>query len=171
MRLFFALWPDEEVRRKLAEAADKLPLREGRRVPSRNLHLTLVFLGNVQDAVEARLAEGAAAIRAAPFVLDFDHGGSFRGSGVAWIAPRETPGELLDLVARLRELCTRCGIATEERPWSPHLTVARKVRRRPPAVDFPPIQWEIKEFCLMESTAGRAGSEYRILRRWPLTVP
>jgi len=168
MRLFFALWPDEAVRRQLAGVAEGFELPDGRRVPARNLHLTLVFLGNVEDEVEACLMEGAAAIRTAPFALDFDQAGSFRGSGVAWLAPGECPSELLDLVARLRDLSARCDIETEERPYRPHLTIARKLKRRPRRMELAPIHWQINSFCLVESTPGEAGSEYTVRRAWRL---
>jgi 2'-5' RNA ligase len=168
MRLFFALWPDEEIRRQLAEAAEGLDLPEGRRVPARNLHLTLVFLGQVEDALAARLMDGAGGVSGTPFALDFDHAGSFRGSGVAWLAPAECPPELLDLVARLRDLSTRCGIATEDRPYRPHLTIARKLKRGLRPAEFPSIHWQINSFCLVQSDPGEAGSEYTIRQVWPL---
>jgi 2'-5' RNA ligase len=169
MRLFFALWPSDEVRRELAGAAERIELPGARRVPARNLHLTLVFLGQVEETVVPRLVEGAAAVRSAPFALEFDHAGAFRGSGVAWIAPRACPPELDDLVGKLRALSARCGIATEERPYRPHLTIARKLRRKPRLPAFAPIRWQIKSFCLVQSTPGEAGSEYRVRHAWPLT--
>jgi 2'-5' RNA ligase len=168
-RLFFALWPDEQTRQRLAEAADGFELPQGRRVPARNLHLTLVFLGNVEEAVEARLVEEAAAVRARSFALEFDHGGAFRGAGVAWLAPHECPPALSELVAQLRDLAARCGIATEDRPYRPHLTIARKLRRRPKRTQFDPIRWQINSFCLVASTPGESGSEYAVRLRWPLT--
>jgi 2'-5' RNA ligase len=114
------------------------------------------------------LREGAAGIRSAPFALEFDHAGSFRGSGVAWLAPRQCPAGLEDLVRRLRDLSTRYGIATEDRPYRPHLTIARKLKRKPPPSEFAPIHWQINSFCLMQSTPGESGSEYSIRESWPL---
>ncbi len=57
-RLFFALWPDPPTRTALAMLVDGLPLVGGRRVPAENLHLTLAFLGNVDEgaAAAARVA-------------------------------------------------------------------------------------------------------------------
>ena len=50
-RLFFALWPDNEVRRTLDQAGRQLHAAcGGRRMRAPNVHLTLVFLGNVEIA-------------------------------------------------------------------------------------------------------------------------
>ena len=169
-RLLFALWPDDATRARIAAVAGQFPERAGKRVPERNLHLTLLFLGQVEDPVCEGLIQDAGGISAPVFTLELTHSGWWPRARVAWLAPDEVPRALPPLVASLREPAVNRGLEVDQRPYSPHLTVARKVGRRPPAVDFPPIRWEIKEFCLMESTAGRAGSEYRILRRWPLTV-
>ena len=102
------------------------------------------------------------------FTLELTHSGWWPRARVAWLAPDEESGVLLTLASNLRDMAVARGIEMEQRPYSPHLTIARKVRRRPPAQDFAPIRWEINEFCLMESSAGDGGSEYRILHRWPL---
>jgi 2'-5' RNA ligase len=48
LRLFVALWPDESLQRQLL--AQSAPLAElGRRIPARNLHVTLAFLGSVEE--------------------------------------------------------------------------------------------------------------------------
>jgi len=137
-------------------------------VPDRNLHLTLVFLGHVGDVVEHRLREGAARVRGKPFLLDFDHAGAFRGSGVAWLAPRAGPAELDNLVAELRALAARCEIATDDRPFRPHMTIARKLHRKPRPSELPPIRWQINDFCLVASMPGESGSEYVVRHTWRL---
>lgn len=168
-RLFFALWPDDKTRARLAAVADQLPQRLGKRVPAQKLHLTLVFLGQVDDTVRDGLIEDAGAIASPPFAIEFTHSGWWPRAEVAWLAPDNIPPELPPLVERLQQIARARQIEVDGRPYAPHLTVARKLRRRPPSLAFAPIRWEIREFCLVESSAGPAGSEYRILRSWPLT--
>lgn len=170
-RLFFALWPDDETRARLAAVAEQPPRRVEKRVPARNLHLTLVFLGQVEDRIRDGLIEDAGGIAAPPFALEFAHSGWWPHARVAWLAPDQVPPELPPLVGRLRDFALARGIEVDGRPYSPHLTIARKVSRPPPPMTCQPIRWEIREFCLMESAAGQARSEYRVLRRWPLPLP
>ena len=48
-RMFFALWPESELRRSLHSLAADLPLRRSRPTHVADLHATLVFLGNVAE--------------------------------------------------------------------------------------------------------------------------
>ena len=166
-RLFFALWPDDETRSRLAAAVESLPKLPGRLVPARNLHITLVFIGAVTAEQEQLLRTGADAIHAAAFELNLTQLGCWTHAAVAWLAPEATPPALLDLVARLQSVCREAGLAPDTRPHVPHLTLARKVRRVP-AVNLAPIRWQINTFALVESAPGRTGSEYRPLAFWPL---
>lgn len=61
-RLFFALWPNATIRRRLAAHCP----RHGRPVPPQNWHVTLVFLGTLAPAAWTALAEAVAAERFAP---------------------------------------------------------------------------------------------------------
>lgn len=166
-RLFFALWPDDEVRSRLAAAIHALPSASGRPVPVRNLHITLVFLGDVTGPVQAVLLEGAAALRGPRFDLALSRCGGFRRTGVAWLAPETVPAAVIRLVADLTALCRQAGLAPDTRPYEPHLTIARKCRRVQ-TVEFPAVCWPVTDFALVESQRSRAGSEYQVLARWPL---
>lgn len=169
-RLFFALWPDAATRARLDGARRSLPDHSGRPVPARNLHLTLVFLGDVADTALAALEAGAAMPRGAPFTLVLDRYGGFGHAGVAWLAPSRIPEELLWLVEALRDTCRAAGLAPDPRPYVAHLTVARKIRVVTPA-ELAPLPWPVTDFHLVESTRDTAGSEYRIRASWPLIAP
>jgi 2'-5' RNA ligase len=60
---------------------------------------------------------------------------------------------------------------TETRAFQAHVTVARKVRTAPATAAIAPVPWPARDFCLVESTAAPAGSEYRVIARWPLVSP
>ena len=167
-RLFYALWPDDRTRARLAAVADALPQRPGRRETTANLHITLLFLGSIAAAERDRLVTGTAAIVGTPFSLELDHCGWWRTARVAWLAPTRIPAPLLQLASDLRQLAHAAGIRTDERPYRPHMTLARKVNRAPGHVEFPPVRWDIDGFSLLESSPGGAGSRYRQLARWPL---
>lgn len=167
-RLFFALWPDADTREGLARAARQSGVDSRRLVPPQNLHVTLAFLGNVDEALQKRLVEAAAGLRGHAFSLTIDRSGWWRRAGIAWLGPHHVPGELSRLHADIAGLARGSGLALEDRSFRPHVTVARKLSV-PPGFEFEPIRWKIRDFCLAASHTLPGGAEYRIICRWPLT--
>lgn len=168
MRLFFALWPSEAVRTDIAAAADALPSDCGRRVPNANLHATLEFIGNADEAMYKCLAEAADTVTVEPFDLNLSRFGYWPKPRMIWLGPHHMPPELLALVFNLRAALADCGIAADSRPYRPHITLFRKVARQPawPAVN--PINWPVADFVLCRSQTTPRGPVYEVLRRWPL---
>ncbi|MEX2480381.1 MAG: RNA 2',3'-cyclic phosphodiesterase [Gammaproteobacteria bacterium] len=169
-RLFFALRPDAETRAALAAAAQEIDVYDGRRVRPENLHLTLVFLGAVPPPTYARLLSSAAPDMLAPFELSIALAGWWRKSAVSWLAPLEEPPSLLRLQAALAAHARALGCALEDRPFRPHITIARACRRAPRAMDAITVVWQVTDFTLMESRSDDAGARYQVRRRWPLNT-
>ena len=167
-RLFFALWPDEETRAALANLARERIHRQGRRVAVQNLHVTLGFPGNVGADVQTCLEEAAGRLSGAPFQLAIDRLGYWSGPRVIWAAPSLTPPELWSLVSDLRGVLKRCGLEPENRPYQAHVTLVRKASRPVSVTRAAPIDWSIRQFCLVESVSEPTGVSYRVLRCWPL---
>lgn len=166
-RLFFALWPDEAAREALAAASRRLAARcGGRPVPAANLHLTLVFLGEVDPGRIPALRRAAQAAPGEGFTLVLDLVGAFRRAGVAWAGCRRPPPELLALQADLERRVRAAGFACDERAFAPHLTLARKVRDPVEVGEAPAVAWRVGAFALVESARGEGG--YRTLAEWPL---
>ncbi len=168
-RLFFALWPDNAVRGRLAEAAELLPVNTGRRVPPGNFHITLVFLGNVEGQVVPELAAAAERLKQPGFSLLIDRYGWWKRAKVAWLAPATTPAPLMNLVKQINLLSRTAGLPVDNRDYNPHLTVTRKVTRPITGLTFEPIQWDIKDFHLIESVTHQQGARYQVIRSWPLS--
>ena len=168
-RLFFALWPEEAVRGALASIPARLPLRHGRWVRPENLHVTLVFLGAVSLAQRACVEAAADAIRARAFAVSLDRSGWWRRPQVFWAGASVTPEPLLDLVTALQAGCEACGFQPEDRAFRVHATLARKVAVEPPPLQLDPIPWPVSHFVLVASTLSAGGSDYRVVRTWPLT--
>lgn len=165
-RLFFALWPEPALQRRFYDAGrELLHANVGRRLPPENLHLTLVFLGAV-TAEQRDCLLAAAAVRAAPFTLRFDISGYWKRPQLLWVGCRESPASLRSLVDALKEIAAGCGFTPEARPYVPHLTLVRKLRRplRPAAPEA--IDWAVEGFALVESRTDAAGARYVPIATW-----
>jgi 2'-5' RNA ligase len=167
-RLFFALWPDDEVRRALDQAGESLLGKRVKRVTAANLHLTLAFAGPVTASVRHCLESAAGAIRVAPFELTLDHCGHWRRPRIAWMGPTHTPADLWSLVGSLRTVFEVCGLQVETRPYQPHVTLARKISRLANDTAVTPVPWSIRSFSLVESVTGARGVSYQRLASWTL---
>lgn len=144
-----------------------LPARAGRLVPLENLHLTLVFLGDIPASRLACIEQAAARLRTARFELVLDRIAWWRQSQVLWLGPTETPAALAAHVAALREELAACELPPESRQFSAHMTLMRKVRRRPPPRRFDPLVWKPDGHVLIESTPIAGGVRYQRLAFWP----
>lgn len=168
-RLFFALWPDARVRRRLATAVRPLlDAAKGRSVADSRLHMTLAFLGAItEDRLEAVLAAGDQ-VAGDRFSLCLDRWSWWRHSKILLLAPTAAPPALEELVAELRQALGDEGFPVERRRFQPHVTLARGctgVRFRGPVDD---VDWAVDELVLAESEFHSAGARYNILRRWAL---
>ena len=167
MRLFFALWPDDAVRAALAAVAASVAARAtGRTVPAAKLHVTLSFLGEVPDSRLPAAMDAAATVRGRPFELTVDTVGSFRAARVAWAGFSSVPPELASLQSRLEVSLRQREFVLEDRPYSAHATLARRIERSVPREAMPPIRWKVRDFVLVRSEAGRGN--YNVMERWKL---
>src|SRR5699024_3931451 len=139
-RLFFALWPDKDIRQGIVDRRQRLGRAGRRRVPDHNLHLTLVFLGD-QPAERLPEVEAAAGeIRAAGCTLELDRFGWFARARVLWLGG-EAPAPLIELQAALQRRMLELGLRLDERPFRPHVTLFRQVSRRPHLADPERLSW------------------------------
>jgi RNA 2',3'-cyclic 3'-phosphodiesterase len=179
LRLFVAVDVPAEVREAVDVAC--APLRraapEARWVPSERWHLTLVFLGGVPwdrvDAVGAAVAAGCADLPAPVLALD-GRAGTFRRQ-VLWAGLEASP--VLDVVsARVRGALLGARIAFDDKPFRPHLTLARAPGRGRLPADLaesyagPIAAWTVPEVALVRSETGRGGARYTRVAAFPLGV-
>jgi 2'-5' RNA ligase len=169
IRLFFALWPDEDLRARLSAAADGIAIEgAARRVPANNLHLTLHFVGNVYFEEMVCLQRQAGRVRAESFRLDIDCQGSFKKPRLAWMGCSDAPAALGELQAQLGRQLQLCGFQSEARPYHPHVTVARKTEPLVEGGPLEPVTWMVTEFALIEVQQLENGVQYRAVETWPL---
>ncbi|MDX1433541.1 MAG: RNA 2',3'-cyclic phosphodiesterase [Gammaproteobacteria bacterium] len=168
-RLFFALWPDESTRDALAAIAKAaLGDASGRLVPPENLHLTLAFLGSVDETLRACAERAAGRISTPAFTLELVRAGRWPRARVLWTAPAETPEALSQLALSLNEALRDCGYSPESRPFRAHVTLVRKTHGRSAEIAHAPVRWCVAEFHLMASQTNPHGARYQRLATWRL---
>ena len=165
-RLFFALSPDDETRLKLARLSLSLAAKGCKPVPLQNLHVTLVFLGQVDAATEILIKHGATGILVQPFVMTFDRLSYWPKPKVLCLTCTHTPDELATLVAEFTSEVASYGLQTDTRPYRPHITLVRPARYLPD-IDCEPLVWRAESFCLVESCSGPDGVCYKVRQQWP----
>jgi 2'-5' RNA ligase len=133
-RVFCAVELPSDVRERVAEHIARLRDQATHVRASwdraEKLHITLKFLGEIeQSRVEALTRAAAHAAEGAPgFELSVEGAGVFPPRGlprVLWLGIRDPSGGLTNLQRRLEDECARIGFPREQRPFHPHLTIAR----------------------------------------------
>ena len=180
MRLFVAVTPPpdaiDELRVATAELRAARP--ELRWTRPEQWHLTVAFLGEVDDRARLDLVErlARAAARHGPLTLALHGAGRF-GDGVLWTRVAGDVEPLRRLVASVRAAARRARLAVEDRPYRAHLTLARSRDGADlrPAVDalsgFAGRTWTAAELHLVHSDFGSrpdGTAHYETLVSWPL---
>lgn len=158
MRLFVAVWPDEQALSTLRSIAR--PEVDGVRwMPESNWHVTLRFLGDIPEDHLESLVQALAAIRTeSPIQAHIDTGSeilarnslALRVTGLEQLA-----GTVHAAVSKYRQ--------ADERPFKGHITIARS--RKPKALrqiklEVEPMSWPVTDFALVRSIITSTGALY-----------
>jgi len=155
-RLFFALLPPPAVQAELGRLAAWCERRcGGRAVAPDNLHLTLLFLGELAHGPAAAVRDVAASQRVAPFDVTLDRVEYWPGPRLYCAVPA-TPVPAAAALATSLRVALRGVVALPERPFAAHVTLLRRPRRLH-EVSMLPLGWTATEFCLLRSR--RLGGE------------
>jgi 2'-5' RNA ligase len=182
MRLFIAVGLPEEVETKLEEFQNELKpfARDAKWVNPHNIHLTLKFLGEVKEEKVPELQEvlKQSGKNIEPVSVTVQGCGFFpnaRRPSVFWAGVKTEP--LLGLQKIIEERTQNLGFEGENRPYSPHLTLARfkdprgrlsianEAEKRK---DYEFGQFITANFSLYQSVLKRSGAEYTVLKSFLL---
>ena len=168
-RLFFALWPSDQVRSSIVKTFSQLPQKiNGSAMQAENMHITLHFVGSVAEEEKDCLHAAAQSVSAEVFQLELDRFGYFSRAKIFWMGCRELPVELTPLHNKLGAAIENCGYQQEKRAYTPHVTLMRKCSKPGSAqIEFS-IPWSIEEFVLVESVTYKAGVSYQVIEKYPL---
>jgi RNA 2',3'-cyclic 3'-phosphodiesterase len=165
-RLFIAIEIPDEVKELAAAVCRGVPAAKW--VPLPQIHLTLRFIGDADEALFREIGESLEGVASAPFEVVFRGTGCFPGlkrPRVLWIGI-EGSDRLLALQRQIEEAVVAAGVTPEDRPFSPHLTLARlrepcsaevdKFLRLNAAFTAPPFP--VREFHLFSSRLTPKGA-------------
>ena len=174
-RLFVAIGLPEEVRQAIRDWRTDFDL-PGRLVPTANMHITLRFIGDVDEVGRDRVMAALDELETVDaFSIRIGGLGAFpkiSKATVAWAAI-EDDGDLVDLAEAVDTAVYDAGLGHEDRPFHPHLTLSR-IR---PQRDLSDIRADnrlgakisVDHFTLSKSLfVGRGGVRYEEIARFVL---
>lgn len=151
-------------------------------VRTADIHLTLKFLGDVDEERVPELAASIAACTAgtAPFTLAVRSLGAFpneHNPQIIWIGAEDESGRLSRMQQALETGLAGIGFKAEKRPFAPHLTLARIKSSRGKEAARRALKectsaecgsYEVEHICLFKSDLTPGGAVYTIQRSFPL---
>ena len=152
MRLFVALPIPGSGLARLEECADAVrrACRRGSFSRTENLHITLSFLGETEPERLEEVKRCLSECSSPPLHLTVGAPELFRGNGGDTLVRRVTGGEeLYRLQKTLSDALRAALFPQEDRPFRPHLTLARRMEFRPGA-DLASLSREIRPFSIQE---------------------
>jgi RNA 2',3'-cyclic 3'-phosphodiesterase len=185
MRLFIAIELDDQARHAIAAEQARLTAschldRSGLKwIRAEQLHLTLAFLGEVDDSRNQAVIEMMRPpISGNRFAVVFGGLGVFPPAGaprVLWLRLTTGASEVIDVQRQVADRVARLGIPLEGRPFHPHLTLARwrvsresDRRRVLDAASHHVTRLDVDAVALVRSHLSQAGAAHMVLCRTPL---
>ena len=174
-RIFLAINLPDSTKKELLSYKEKWPELPARWTLPENLHITLLFLGNMseKDLQELLLFSQGVTKKHNPFEIELsgiEYGPSSSNPRMIWITVQESK-ELHSLQKDIQQF------RPNENSFSPHLTLARlrqmEFRRidpeeRPEIHEEFSIHFSVNSFEIMESNLRRQSPEYTVLKRFAL---
>lgn len=176
-RLFTALELPPTLARDLALYRGGLP--GARWIDPENYHVTLRFIGDVDQATARSVAENLRAGETRPPTITLDALDGFGGDRPRSLFARVVPTpELTRLQSDQERLMRRLGLSPETRKFTPHVTLARLrgVRAGDVAAliaragHFPRLSFEALRFVLMSSRDSVGGGPYVVEAAYPFLL-
>jgi 2'-5' RNA ligase len=176
IRLFVALSLPDDLRQRLKTLCNGV--RDARWVDTEYLHLTLRFIGEVEEPEVAYIMAALSSVQAEGFDLTLSGVGHFESRNKIrslW-AGIQPCSALEALQQRIETVLTRHGIAPDGRKFSPHVTLARLKQVPPTYVRdwlegnsyFQSASFAVENFTLFDSYRARSRAIYTPLQAFPL---
>ena len=148
MRLFVAIQFSDEMQKSIINLMHDLKSKgiRGNFTPAQNLHMTLCFIGETRD--REKIQQALSAIKYKPFKLSASELGRF--GDLLWLGARS--GQALHALASdIRKALSEANISYDEKKFTPHITLIRKMAGNMPKMTIPKMDMLVKKVSLMKS--------------------
>jgi 2'-5' RNA ligase len=176
-RLFTGIEIPAQIAQSLSMLRGGLP--GARWIDTQNYHVTLRFIGDVDDSVANEVASLLGRVRRGAFELHLDGVTSFGGKKPrAIVATVASSSALMEAQAEQERLMQRIGLAPEGRKYTPHVTVARLRDSSSRDVAeylsarglFRTQSFQVSRFVLFSSRASVGGGPYVVEESYPFSA-
>jgi 2'-5' RNA ligase len=172
LRLFVGIGLPPDLKLRISLLCTGVP--EARWVDAGNFHLTLRFIGEVDEGVASDIDAALLRLTAPRFSLALAGVGQF-GTRMLWVGVEKNP-VLLQLQAKVESALQRAGIPPEGRRYTPHVTLARLRQPLGPRVPaflaehalFRAPPFDVDRFSLIASYLTKNGAIYEDQADYPL---
>jgi len=171
MRTFIAIEIPEKIKKKIIEIQNNLPAFYGKKIELENLHLTLKFLGEVDEKILSEIKKRLKKIKLKSFETEIKDLGMF-SERIVWLSMKNCNELQKEIDEKLSDLFEM------EKRFMGHLTIARiknlesrkqfleKIRK----IKIPEMKFIVKAFNMKKSKLGRPGPVYEDIEVFNLEI-
>ncbi|MGC9079293.1 MAG: RNA 2',3'-cyclic phosphodiesterase [Nanopusillaceae archaeon] len=161
MRIFIAIDFPDEVKRRIIEVAKKVRSIDGKRVEEENLHITLKFIGEIDDNIVNEIKEELKFVNYNKFYIKISGVGLF-GNRVLWLGISRGYQDIVNLHNIIEEKLLKFKIERDFN-FHPHITLYR-IKQIINKKDFEDSLKEIEKFSLDNILVDKFYLKQSILR-------
>jgi len=188
MRTFIAIELPKEIKEYLARVQNKLKASgaDVKWVEPANIHLTLKFLGEIDENIKTKVIASLSEIAAGrdSFIVGLSSIGAFpgiRSPRVIWAGLSLGDEDVKEIAKKIESDLEKIGLAKEDREFSSHITLGRtrsaknrselaRMLEDPPETQQGPLEFYVSEITFFKSTLTPKGPVYEPLHKAILKI-
>lgn len=174
-RLFLALVITDETKQAINQwQARHMESLYKKPVPADNYHVTLVYMGAIEQSKYDTVVEKLREVRSDNFQLTITKTQHFKNSKTLVLTPSTIPPKLIELQRNINRVVKQAGLPYETRTYNPHVTLFRKINDdefamlEEDGLPLPHFEIPVDHFALFESISTETGVHYRMLEDFEL---
>jgi len=169
MRTFLTLVPDMQTALAINKWSELCWPMLAKHVPVQNYHVTISFLGELDDIALQSLADLFENFEHPAFSISLNKLGYWPDTNVLWLGTVSIAPELVALHEKCKVAANKIGVRGGGRKFEPHLTLARNLDVPPTsALIEPDFEFKAESLELWSSVRASSGARYSTVAQWQL---